>query len=71
MGRAYGTNERWEKGTQVFSRKPKGKHPRSRLKMGWEDNIISDFKEIDYEGDWKTCLCLGGNEPSGSIISVS
>ena len=28
--------------------------PRDRPKMRWEDNIIRDLKEVDYQGDWKT-----------------
>ena len=28
--------------------------PCGRPKIRWEDNIIMDLKEIDYEGDWKT-----------------
>ena len=33
--------------------KPKGKRPRGRSKITWEDKIIWDLKEVDYEGDWK------------------
>ena len=33
--------------------KPKGKRPRGKPKIRWEDNI-RDLKEADYEGDWKT-----------------
>ena len=29
-------------------------HTYGRPKIKWEDNIIWDLKEVDYEGDWKT-----------------
>ena len=47
---------RWKKGTQASSRKTEGKHPYSRPKIRWEDNIIWDLKEVDYEDDWKTLV---------------
>ena len=31
--------------------KPEGTHPHGRPKIRWEDNIIRDLKEVDYEGD--------------------
>ena len=34
--------------------KPEGTSPRGRPKIRWEDNIIRDSKQVDYEGDWKT-----------------
>ena len=34
--------------------KPEGKRPRDKPKIRWEDNIILDLKEVDYEGEWKT-----------------
>ena len=34
--------------------KSERKRPRGRPKIGWEDNIIRDLKEVDYEVDWKT-----------------
>ena len=37
---------------KLLLRKPEKKHPRGRLKIRWED-IITDLKEVDYEGDWK------------------
>ena len=39
---------------KLFLGKPEGKCPCGRLKIRWEDNIICDLKEEDYEGDWKT-----------------
>ena len=33
--------------------KPEGKRPRGRPKIRWEDNIIWDLKEVNYEHDWK------------------
>ena len=32
--------------------KPNRKRPSGRPKIRWEDNIIWDMKEVDYEGDW-------------------
>ena len=39
---------------KILIGKPEGTRPRGRPKIRWEDNIISDLKEVDYEGDWKT-----------------
>ena len=36
-----------------FLGKPERMHPLSGLKISWEDNIIWDVKEVDYEGDFK------------------
>ena len=30
---------------------PEGKRSHGRLKTRWEDNLIWDLKEADYEGD--------------------
>ena len=30
------------------------KHLRGRPKIRWENSRIWDFKELDYESDWKT-----------------
>ena len=49
-------NGRWKKGTEASSRKTRRKHPRDRPKIKWEDDIIWDLKEVDYEGDWKTLV---------------
>ena len=36
------------------SRKTGGDVPKcGRPKIRWEDNIIRDLEEIDYEGNWK------------------
>ena len=52
--------------------KPEEKIPLGRPKIRWQDNIIWDLKEVDYEGDWKPlaqdgvkwrALYPGGNEP--------
>ena len=34
--------------------KPESKRPRGRPKIRWENNIIWDLKEVEYESDWKT-----------------
>ena len=34
--------------------KPEGTRPHGRPKIRWEDNIIRDLKQVDYEDDWKT-----------------
>ena len=39
---------------KILLGKPEGMHPRDRPEFRWEDNIIRDLKEVDYEGDWKT-----------------
>ena len=36
--------------------KPEGKRPRDRPKIMWEDNIIWNLKEVDYESVWKTVV---------------
>ena len=36
---------------KVLLGKPEGKRPRDRPKIEWEDNIIRDLKDADYEGD--------------------
>ena len=41
---------------KILLGKPEGTRPRSRPKIRWEDNIIRDLKEVDYEGDWKTLV---------------
>ena len=38
---------------KILLRKPEGKRPRGRPKIRWEDNIVRDLKEVDYEGNWK------------------
>ena len=39
----------------IFLGKPEGKTCLcGRPKIRWEDNIIRDLKEVDYEDDWKT-----------------
>ena len=39
---------------KILLGKPERTRPRGRPKIRWEDNIIRDLKEVDYEGDWKT-----------------
>ena len=34
--------------------KSEGTRPRGRSKIRWEDYIIKDLKEVDYESDWMT-----------------
>ena len=43
-----------EKGhTKLLLGEPEGKHPPDRPKIRWDDNIIWDLKEVDYEGNCK------------------
>ena len=62
---------------KILSGKPERTRPRRSPKIRWEDNIIRDLKEIGHEGDWKTLVQdrvtwhPSGNEPSGSIMSLS
>ena len=44
------------KAHKIFLGKPEEIRPRGRPKIRWEDNIIRDLKEVDYEGDWKTLV---------------
>ena len=39
---------------KILLGKPEGTCPHGRPKIRWEDNIIRNLREIDYEGDWKT-----------------
>ena len=39
---------------KILLGKPDGTRQRGRPKIRWDDNIIRDLKEVDYEGDWKT-----------------
>ena len=39
---------------KILLGKPEGTRPRGRPKIRWEDNIVRDLKEVDYEGDWQT-----------------
>ena len=39
---------------KILLEKPEGTHPCGKPKISWEDNIITDLKEVDYEGVWKT-----------------
>ena len=34
---------------RILLGKPEGMCPCGRLKIGWEDNIIRDLKELDYD----------------------
>ena len=45
---------KWKTGTQTLLGKHEGKRPATRPKIKWENNIIWNLKEIDYEFDWKT-----------------
>ena len=54
MGRACCKDGRWNKDTQDTSRKTRGDAPHGRSEIRWEDNIIRDLMEIDYEGNWRT-----------------
>ena len=40
-----------EEHRSFFKENQGGKYPVVVLKMRWEDNISSDFEEIDYGGD--------------------
>jgi hypothetical protein len=38
---------------RVMARKPEGKRPLGRLRLGWEDGIKKDLQELGYLGmDW-------------------
>ena len=39
---------------KILIGKPEGIRPRGRPNIRWENNIIRDLKEVDYESDWKT-----------------
>ena len=39
---------------KLFLGKPDEIRPYGKRKIRWEDNVIWDLKEADYEGDWKT-----------------
>ena len=39
---------------KILPGKPEWTRPRGRWKIRWEDNIIRNLVEVDYEGDWKT-----------------
>ena len=39
---------------KILLGKPEGTRPRGRPKIKWENNIVRDLKEVDYEGDWNT-----------------
>mgnify|MGYP007064022957 CR=1 FL=1 len=53
MGRACCTDGRWEEAYKILIGKREGKRLCVRPKIRWEDNIIWDLKEVNYEGDWK------------------
>ena len=36
---------------KILLGKPDGTRPRGKPKIRWEDKIIWDLKEVDYEGD--------------------
>ena len=39
---------------KILLGKPEGTRSPGRPKIRWEENIIGDLKEVNYEGDWKT-----------------
>ena len=43
----------WRREHKFLLGKPDGKRPRGRSKINWEDNIIWDLKEVDYDDNWK------------------
>ena len=48
-------NTYWEKkgAHRVLVGKPEGKRPLGRPRRGWEDNIMLDLQEVEWEGmDW-------------------
>mgnify|MGYP007063927382 CR=1 FL=1 len=64
------------KAQKLLLGKPGGNLPRNRPKIRWEDNIILDLKEVDYEGEGKVLAqdrvtCSGCNEPSGCMMPVN
>ena len=38
---------------KLLLEKLEGKHPPGRQKITWDDNIIWNLKEVDYEDYWK------------------
>ena len=42
------------KAHELLLGKPEWKRQSGRPKIRWEDSIISDLKEVDYKGEWKT-----------------
>ena len=36
---------------KILQEKPEERRPRCRPKIRWENNIIRELKEVDYEGD--------------------
>ena len=45
---------RCKKADKIVLGKPEGTRPRGGSKIRWENNIIRDLKELDYEDVWKT-----------------
>ena len=65
---------------KLLLEKPEGKCSCGRLKITWEDNIIRDLKETDYEGNWKTlahhrvmwcAYVLAAKKPLGFVMPMS